>query len=47
MLDAVPLIHAVLPVLDDLVGVGLITLEKEEVLAYRGRGPGGGAATSD
>jgi hypothetical protein len=40
-------VRAILPELDELVGDGLITLEKVEVLAYRGRGPGGGAATSD
>jgi PII-like signaling protein len=32
-------IRAILPELDALVGDGLITLEKVEVLAYRGRGP--------
>ena len=34
-------IRAVLPELDGLVGDGLITLERVEVIAYRGRGPGG------
>ena len=29
----------ILPELDEMVGDGLITLEKIEVLAYRGRGP--------
>ncbi|MEA2632741.1 MAG: uncharacterized protein QOE66_2960 [Chloroflexota bacterium] len=32
-------IRAILPELDEMVGDGLITLEKVEVLAYRGRGP--------
>ena len=32
-------ICGILPELDELVGDGLITLEKVEVLAYRGRGP--------
>ena len=32
-------IRAVLPELDEMVGDGLITLEKIEVLAYRGTGP--------
>ena len=32
-------IRAVLSELDEMVGDGLITLEKVEVLAYRGRGP--------
>ena len=35
-------IRAILPELDQMVGDGLITLEKVEVLAYRGRGPTGG-----
>jgi PII-like signaling protein len=32
-------IRAILPELDEMVGDGLITLEKVEVLAYRGSGP--------
>ena len=32
-------IRAILPELDAMVGDGLITLEKVEVLAYRGTGP--------
>ena len=32
-------IRAILPELDEMVGDGLITLEKVEVLAYRGTGP--------
>jgi PII-like signaling protein len=32
-------LRAVLPELDAMVGDGLITLEKVEVLAYRGSGP--------
>ena len=39
-------VRSVLPDLDEMVGDGLITLEKVEVLAYRGRGPSG-AATDD
>ena len=35
-------IRAVLPELDQMVGDGLITLEKVEVLAYRAHGPAGG-----
>lgn len=31
-------IRAILPELDQMIGDGLITLEKVEVLAYRGRG---------
>lgn len=31
--------RAILPELDEMIGDGLITLEKVEVLAYRGRGP--------
>ena len=34
-------IRAVLPELDEMVGDGLITLERIEVVAYRGTGPGG------
>jgi uncharacterized protein len=34
-------IREILPQLDAMVGDGLITLERVEVLAYRGRGPGG------
>ena len=34
-------VRGVLPELDELVGDGLITLEKVEVIAYRGRGPAG------
>ena len=37
--DAEDRIRAVLPELDEMVGDGLITLEKVEVLAYRGSGP--------
>lgn len=33
-------IRAVLPALDEMVGDGLITLERVEVVAYRGTGPG-------
>ena len=35
-------IRAILPELDEMVGDGLITLEKVEVLAYRGTGPAAG-----
>jgi PII-like signaling protein len=37
--------RAILPELDEMVGDGLITLEKVEVLAYRGRGPAANAPT--
>jgi PII-like signaling protein len=40
-------IRAVLPDLDSIVGDGLITLEKVEVLAYRGRGPGAEGLDAD
>jgi uncharacterized protein len=36
-------IRTILPQLDEMVGDGLITLERVEVLAYRGQGPGGGS----
>ena len=39
-------VRSILPELDEMVGDGLITLEKVEVLAYRGRGPAG-ATTGD
>jgi len=37
-------IRAILPQLDEMVGDGLITLERVEVLAYRGRVPGDSTA---
>lgn len=37
--DAEDRIRAILPELDEIVGDGLITLEKVEVLAYRGTVP--------
>jgi hypothetical protein len=39
VVDAEERIRAILPELDEMVGDGLITLEKVEVLAYRGTGP--------
>jgi PII-like signaling protein len=36
-------IRAILPELDELVGDGLITLERVEVIAYRGHGPSAAA----
>ena len=33
-------LRAVLPTLDEMVGDGLITLERVEVIAYRAQGPG-------
>lgn len=41
LVDSEERIRAALPVLDEMVGVGLITLEKVEVIAYRASGPGG------
>ena len=41
VVDTEERIRAILPALDDMVGDGLITLEKIEVLAYRGTGPAG------
>jgi len=38
-------IRAILPEVDALVGDGLITLEKVEVLAYRGTGPRSASAS--
>ncbi len=37
-------LRAVLPEIDEMVGDGLITLERVEVHAYRGTPPGGGSA---
>jgi PII-like signaling protein len=42
VVDAEERIRAVLPDLDEMVGDGLITLEKIEVIAYRGTGPTSG-----
>jgi uncharacterized protein len=39
-------LRAVLPELDAMVGDGLITLERVEVLAYRGRGPEGASGSA-
>ncbi len=39
VVDSEDRIRAILPELDEMVGDGLITLEKVEVLAYRGTGP--------
>lgn len=41
VVDAEARIRAILPELDEMVGDGLITLEKVDVLAYRGTGPAG------
>ena len=35
IVDAVERIEAVLPILDEMIGEGLITLEKVQVIAYR------------
>ncbi len=39
VVDAEDRLRAILPELDAMVGDGLITLEKVEVVAYRGTGP--------
>ncbi len=39
VVDGEERIRAILPELDEMVGDGLITLEKIEVIAYRGTGP--------
>jgi PII-like signaling protein len=39
VVDAEARIREILPELDEMVGDGLITLEKIEVIAYRGTGP--------
>lgn len=44
LVDTEQRIRGVLPELDDMVGDGLITLERVEIVAYRGRtGPSEGA----
>jgi PII-like signaling protein len=47
LVDREDRVRGILPELDELVGDGLITLEKVEVIAYRGRGPADPAALED
>ena len=44
LVDTEDRIRAALPVLDEMVGDGLITLEKVEVIAYRAEGGAGAQA---
>jgi hypothetical protein len=40
IVDSAERIDAVLPLLDEMVSEGLVTVEKVQVIAYRGSGPG-------
>jgi hypothetical protein len=40
IVDSAEQIERVLPVLDEMVGEGMVTLERVEVIAYRGSAPG-------
>jgi PII-like signaling protein len=37
IVDSVERIEAILPALDEMVGEGMVTVERVEVIAYRGR----------
>ena len=39
IVDSVEQIERILPVLDEMVGEGMVTVERVEVIAYRGGGP--------
>ncbi len=40
IVDSAEQIERILPVLDEMVGEGMVTLERVEVIAYRGSAPG-------
>jgi PII-like signaling protein len=40
IVDSAEQIDRILPVLDEMVGEGMVTVERVEVIAYRGKGPG-------
>ena len=40
IVDSVEQIDRILPVLDEMVGEGMVTVERVEVIAYRGKAPG-------
>ena len=42
VVDTAEKVDGILPTLEEMVGEGLMTLERVEVIAYRGRGPGDG-----
>jgi PII-like signaling protein len=41
IVDTAEQIEEILPLLDEMIGEGLITLERVEVIAYRGKGTRG------
>ena len=41
IVDSAEQIDRILPVLDEMVGEGMVTVERVEVIAYRGSRPGG------
>jgi PII-like signaling protein len=41
IVDSAEQIERILPVLDEMVGEGMVTVERVEVIAYRGRAPSG------
>jgi PII-like signaling protein len=41
IVDSAEQIERILPVLDEMVGEGMVTVERVEVIAYRGSGPSG------
>jgi hypothetical protein len=47
IVDSEANIRRVLPALDEMIGEGLVTLEKVEIIAYRGRRPPDAAAAEN
>jgi uncharacterized protein len=43
IVDSAERIERILPVLDEMVGEGMVTVERVEVIAYRGSRSGGGS----
>jgi hypothetical protein len=41
IVDSAEEIERILPILDEMVGEGMVTVERVEVIAYRGSAPGG------
>jgi uncharacterized protein len=46
IVDSVAEIERILPILDEMVGEGMVTVERVEVIAYRGSAPGASPAGS-
>jgi len=40
IVDSAEKIERILPILDEMVGEGMVTVERVEVIAYRGSAPG-------